>query len=302
VYADDVKLCNDAAKECLKIPEKHVTVAVRKASESEEYFWTTWEISALQNELGSIIGIISIGHDVTNTHSVVNRTSDLSDSVKTILDLQNYSFINHIPGVVYRCIADEKLTINFFSEGIELLTGYPSSYFSTERKYGYDVLIDKDDILMIESTIAIANKHKYEMEYRIIHKDTEIRWVFERGGVIFDPITNQSYIDGSIFDVTPRKKVEAALARSEDEVKGKKIGYSLDGPKVEERTKVRLKYSSDNKLAFKEEFLSYAKNGNAIWVEVDCQPLFDENNIHIGFMDIENDITRRRQHPLMHSQ
>jgi len=338
VYADDVKLCNDAAKECIKNPDKHVTVTVRKASESEEYFWTTWEISALQNELGSIIGIISIGHDVTNTHSVVNRTSDLSDSVKTILDLQNYSFINHIPGVVYRCIADEKLTINFFSEGIELLTGYPSSYFSTERKYGYDVLIDKDDILMVESSIAIAiaNKHKYEMEYRIIHKDNEIRWVFERGGVIFDPITNQSYIDGSIFDVTPRKKVEAALARSEDEVKklalvannttnsvliadvdqqiiwvnegftrisgytfdevkGKKIGYSLDGPKVEERTKVRLKYSLDNKLAFKEEFLSYAKNGNAIWVEVDCQPLFDENNIHIGFMAIENDITRRRQ-------
>ena len=338
VYADDVKLCNDAARECIKNPEKNITVTVRKASESEEYFWTTWEISALQNEQGVTIGIVSIGHDVTSTQSVVNRTTDLSDNVKTILNQQNYSFINHIPGVVYRCVADEQLTINFFSEGIELLTGYPPNHFSADRKFGYDMLIHKDDMIMVESTIAIAiaNKHKYEMEYRIIHKDNEIRWVFERGGANFDPTISQTYIDGSIFDITSRKKIEAALAKSEDEVKrlalvahsttnsvliadvdqqiiwvnegftrisgytsdevrGKKIGYSLDGPKVEERTKVRLKYALDNKLAFKEEFLSYAKNGNAIWVEADCQPLFDENNIHIGFMVIENDITRRRQ-------
>ncbi len=338
VYADDVKLCNDAARECIKNSEKQATVTVRKASEAEEYFWTTWEISALQNEQGAIIGIISIGHDVTNTQSVVNKTSDLSDNVKTILHQQNYSFIDHIPGVIYRCVVDESLTFIFCSDGIELLTGYPSSYFSTNRKFGYDGLIYKDDIVMVESTIAIAigNKHDYEMEYRIIHKDNEIRWVFERGGVNFDPATSNTYIEGSIFDITSRKKVEAALAKSEDEVKrlalvahnttnsvliadvdqqiiwvnegftrisgytldevkGKKIGYSLDGPKVEERTRVRLKYSLDNKLAFKEEFLSYAKNGNAIWVEVDCQPLFDENNTHIGFMSIENDITRRRQ-------
>ena len=51
VYADDVKLCNDAARECIKHPEKHVAVTVRKASEGEDYFWTTWEISVLKNDV-----------------------------------------------------------------------------------------------------------------------------------------------------------------------------------------------------------------------------------------------------------
>jgi PAS domain S-box-containing protein len=338
VYADDVKLCNDAAKECIKHPEKHVTVTVRKASEGEDYFWTTWEISVLKNDDGQIEGIISIGHDVTNTQSVINKTSDLTDNVKTILNQQLQKFVDHIPGVLYRFIADENYTIQFFSEGIESLTGYTSAELSVNRKAGYNHLIFKDDLPMVDAAIEVAidNKHKYELEYRIIHKDKEIRWVFERGGAVYDAEENITYLDGSIFDVTSRKKVEAALERSEDEVKrlalvahnttnsvliadinqhiiwvnegftrisgytleeirGKKIGYSLDGPKVDEKAKKRLQYSLDNKLAFKEEFLSYTKSGNPLWLEVDCQPLFDENNVHIGFMSIETDITRRQQ-------
>ncbi len=338
VYADDVKLCNDAAKECIKHPDKHITVTVRKASEGEDYFWTTWEISVLKNEDGSLAGIVSIGHDVTNTQSVINKTSDLTDNVRTILNQQLQKFVDHIPGVLYRFIADENYTIEFFSDGIEALTGYTSSELSINRRSGYNHLIFHDDLLMVDNAIelAIANKHKYEVEYRILHKDKEIRWVFERGGAVYDAEQNKTFIDGSIFDVTSRKKVEAALERSEDEVKrlalvahnttnsvliadtnqqiiwvndgftrisgytleeirGKKIGYSLEGPKVDQKTKIRLQYSLDNKLAFKEEFLSYPKSGNPLWLEVDCQPLFDENNVHIGFMSIENDITRRQQ-------
>lgn len=338
VYADDVKLCNDAARECIKHPEKHVAVTVRKPSEGEDYFWTTWEISVLKNEAGLVEGIVSIGHDVTNTQSVINKTSDLTDNVKTILNQQLQKFVDHIPGVLYRFIADENYTIDFFSDGIEALTGYTSSELSINRKAGYNHLIFNDDLLMVDKTIelAIANKHKYELEYRIVHKDKEIRWVFERGGAVYDAEQNMTFIEGSIFDVTSRKKVEAALERSEDEVKrlalvahnttnsvliadtnqqiiwvndgftrisgytleevkGKKVGYSLEGPKVDQKAKTRLQYSLDNKLSFKEEFLSYTKSGNPIWLEVDCQPLFDENNVHIGFMSIENDITRRQQ-------
>jgi len=48
-------------------------------------------------------------------------------------------------------------------------------------------------------------------------------------------------------------------------------------------------------LPFKDEFLSYVKNGDQVWVEVDSQPLFDEKGKHLGFMTIENDITKRKQ-------
>ncbi len=80
-----------------------------------------------------------------------------------------------------------------------------------------------------------------------------------------------------------------------DEVKGRKIGYSLEGPDADESAKKRLRHAIDNLLPFKDEFLCYVKNGGQVWVEVDSQPLFDEKGKHLGFMTIENDITRRKQ-------
>ncbi len=338
VYADDVKLCNEAARACIKNPEKHTTVTVRKATEDADYFWTTWEVSVLKNEQGYGIGIVSIGHDVTNTDKVVNRTLDLAQDQKKSQQYQFKSLIGHIPGIVYRCLADENLTVVFLSDVVEELTGYDTASLQQNRMNGLNKFIHADDIEMVKKSIqhAVLQKHHFEIEYRLIHKNGDIKWVFERGGITFEPNDGNTYIEGTIFDITDRKKVEAALERSEDEVKrlalvahnttnsvliadidqqiiwvnegftrisgytleeikGKKIGYSLDGPKIDERAKLRLKHALDNKLSFKEEFLSYAKNGQAIWLEVDCQPLFDEHNLHIGFMAIENDVTRRRQ-------
>ena len=136
-------------------------------------------------------------------------------------------------------------------------------------------------------------------------------------------------------DITHRKKTEAALEKSEDEVRrlalvahnttnsvmitdedenitwvnegftritgymleeirGKKIGYSLEGPEMDVANQQRIRHALDNKLPFNEEFISYQKNGTSIWLRVDCQPLFDEKGKHLGFMAIETDITRRK--------
>ncbi|MFX7816724.1 PAS domain S-box protein, partial [Acinetobacter baumannii] len=73
------------------------------------------------------------------------------------------------------------------------------------------------------------------------------------------------------------------------------IGFSLEGERGDEKARKKLRHALDNKLAFKEEFYSQTKSGNYIWVEADCQPLFDEANEHIGYMAIENDVTRRKE-------
>lgn len=38
VYAEDIKPCNEAAKECIRNPEKPVSITVRKACEGDEFF------------------------------------------------------------------------------------------------------------------------------------------------------------------------------------------------------------------------------------------------------------------------
>lgn len=342
VYSRDVVLCNAAAKACIKEPGESFSITVRKATDAKDYNWTQWELSCLRRDDSSPYAIVCVGHDVTKKDPYNSSLDDAKKAQnKPSINLNEHQFtslVNHIPGVIYRNIADENCSVLFISNEIENLTGHPADFFYKDRKNGYASLIHEEDKAIVRSSInnAILNKEQYALEYRIHHKDGDIRWVFERGQAIQEGNNEPGFLDGCIFDVTPKKQVEAALAYSQDEVKrlamvahsttssvmitdageniiwvnqgftkisgynldelkGKKIGYSLEGPEVDIQAQKRLRFAIDNRLPIKDEFLSYVKNGDQVWVEVDSQPLFDEKGMHLGFMTIENDITKRKQ-------
>ena len=131
------------------------------------------------------------------------------------------ALVNHIPAAIYRCRGDAVLTLEFFSDEVEKLTGYPVSYFLSNREKGYSSLVLPEDWPRLQQSIlnAIGNKERYEIEYRIRHRSGEERWVFECGMAVYDDNDKISYVDGCIFDITLRKHTEAALARTKDEVK-----------------------------------------------------------------------------------
>ncbi|MEQ1625400.1 MAG: PAS domain-containing protein, partial [Sediminibacterium sp.] len=344
VYAQDVSLCNAAAKACIKSPGKSVGITVRKATDETDYNWTQWELSCVRNESGTAIAIICVGHDVTKKEPYNSSLDDhqrehVTPSIGNKMDDEQFiSLVNNIPGVIYRCLGDEDFSVVFISNEIEHLTGFPATHFMNNQKDGYTALIYPDDKALVKQTIleAIHKKQQYAIEYRVVHKEGDLRWVFERGQGVYDQNQVLSYLDGCIFDITVQKHVEQALAYSQDEVKrlamvahsttnsvmitdadeniiwvnqgftrisgysldeikGKKIGFSLEGPEADEDSQKRLRYALDNRLPFKDEFHSFVKTGEQVWLEVDSQPLFDEKGKHLGFMTIENDITRRKQ-------
>lgn len=139
-----------------------------------------------------------------------------------IMDIHKLrALVSHIPAAIYRCRGDAFLTLEFFSDEIEKLTGYPVAHFMAHVQTGYSSLIHPDDKEGVQTAMrqAIARKEKYEIEYRIFRKDGEMRWVFESGQAVYDAENKLSYVDGCLFDITPRKNAEAALARTKDEVK-----------------------------------------------------------------------------------
>lgn len=131
------------------------------------------------------------------------------------------ALVNHIPGAIYRCRGDEHLSLEFFSDEIEKLTGYPIEYFTGNRAFGYSNIVHMDDLSRLKETIrrAIQDREKYEIEYRIVKKDGSISWVYESGQAVYDDEDKVDYIDGCIFDVTRRRQTEEALAESRDERK-----------------------------------------------------------------------------------
>ena len=333
LHNDDIPSYFQAIDTCLQFPFKSVTVDLRckPVPGDTAPHWIRWEVSVSGEKDKKTIS--HIGHAIAAAEAVAANTNNGNN-----LDISKLNaLVNHIPGAIYRCRGDEFLSLEFFSEEIEKLTGYPVDHFMNNRKDGYLKLVYNDDVDRLKAAMyhAIAKKEKFEIEYRITRKDGELRWVFESAQAVYDDADKVSYVDGCIFDITRRRQTEMALARSEDEVKrlalvahnttnsvlitdadgiitwvnegyarisgytpeevrGKRIGYSLIGPGYDEKSQQLIQSALDKRLPFKEEFISYTKSGKPIWLEVDCHPLQDENGTHLGFMAVESDITQRK--------
>lgn len=65
---------------------------------------------------------------------------------------------------------------------------------------------------------AVAAGDAFEAEYRVIHEDGRIRWVWERSAIIRSE-ESPSLIQGVLFDITDRKAAEEVLRNSEAEVR-----------------------------------------------------------------------------------
>jgi PAS domain S-box-containing protein len=65
---------------------------------------------------------------------------------------------------------------------------------------------------------AIAEARPFEAEYRVLHTDGRIRWVWERSAIMH-PEGRPTLTQGVIFDITDRKQAEDVLRESETEVR-----------------------------------------------------------------------------------
>lgn len=323
----------EAIKNALMFKGQPVSVTVKLDGKPAQ--WARWELTA--REQADAVYITHIGHKELTGYETENR--ELGDNV-FLFGLDNdkvRSLVNHIPGAIYRCRGDENVTLEFFSEGIERLTGYPLSYFLNDRLNGFSNLIYEPDREMFRQNDRrmIMEKGKFQIEYRIVTKQGEVKWVLESGKVN-DAGDGTVFIDGYIFDITSRKQTEEALAISEgevrklalvahnstnsvmitdaseniiwinegytrisgftlEEIRSKKIGYSLQTNGAETEASKKIRSYLSHRMPFKDEFISYTKTGEPIWLEVDCQPLQDETGRHLGFMAVENDITERKK-------
>ncbi|WP_254568646.1 histidine kinase dimerization/phosphoacceptor domain -containing protein [Oscillatoria sp. HE19RPO] len=124
----------------------------------------------------------------------------------------------NIPGAVYRklCLLD-RWTMELIGEEIQAISGYPAADFIFNHRRRYTSIIHPDDLPRVENLLARLSTADaaFEIEYRIVHRDGNPRWICERGKVIFSEQGEPLWVDGVLFDITARTQVEAKLARRE---------------------------------------------------------------------------------------
>ena len=122
------------------------------------------------------------------------------------------SLVANIPGAVYRCVRDEDWTMEWLSDAFEEISGYPASDFIESAERTFASVIHPADREQVERSVseAVEARRAFTLEYRIVRRDGEIRWVLERGR-LQEADDGRRWLDGAIFDVTARHEAEDAL-------------------------------------------------------------------------------------------
>jgi diguanylate cyclase (GGDEF)-like protein/PAS domain S-box-containing protein len=125
------------------------------------------------------------------------------------------TLLSNIPGAMYRCGLDSDWDMEFISDNIESISGYPASEFIQSSVRTFASIIHPDDREGVEQTVgdAVDRGEPYILEYRIVGADGGIRWVYEKGQGVFGPEGTVLWLDGAIFDVTERKLLQEQLAK-----------------------------------------------------------------------------------------
>lgn len=125
------------------------------------------------------------------------------------------SFISNIPGMAYRCLNEKGWPMLFISDAVSDLTGYEADDFLLPTpKMSFAELYHPEDL----DELSKLNKSEGEftLEYRIITKQGDVRWVLEKGVHITDESGKTAFIDGFITDITARKEMEQQLTAAKE--------------------------------------------------------------------------------------
>jgi PAS domain S-box-containing protein len=248
------------------------------------------------------------------------------------------ALINHLPAALYHCaIQDDRLLLDFISEGFSDITGYPVQEVIEKRVEVYRQLVHPDDLPQLTAIIkqSIQDSKDFTATYRITHRSGKIRWVRENGR-IYQDTAGASHLMGYVFDISAEHAAAELLEANRQEldllsrvarntsdsiiiadpqgeivwvneaferisgyakafILGKRLGYSLEESSANQEVKLLLEEAILQATTFHVETTSITASGQKIWLEVDMQPLLDENGKHLGFLLVENDITSRKQ-------
>jgi diguanylate cyclase (GGDEF)-like protein/PAS domain S-box-containing protein len=127
------------------------------------------------------------------------------------------TLLSNLDGMVYRCRQDAYWTMEFVSQGCFALTGYREEQLLLNRGISYEEVIHPEDRQQVRIAIeeAIAEKRRFNLEYRVVRADGAVRWVWERGSGIPVPLGSMPMLEGFIQDITERKQADEALREAE---------------------------------------------------------------------------------------
>lgn len=185
-------------------PDRESVVTVRCLRKDGGSRWMEMHMNpaAARQDSHAVVGVVGTLRDVTRRV----REEQLERANHRTLE----SFMGNLPGMVYRCRNDQEWTMDYVSAGSLELTGYKPEDIINNETLSYARLIHTYDRQRIwnEVQTALGENRPFELEYRIITRQGEEKWVWERGKGVFSISGELLALEGYIADITKSKLVE----------------------------------------------------------------------------------------------
>jgi PAS domain S-box-containing protein len=140
-------------------------------------------------------GIVMSGYNITHRKRL---EMDLKTSQEHL-----ESLVLNVPGIVFRCNA--RYQMKFISHEIQRVTGYAASTFMNGMQSFMNQVHPGDRLALAKSVMHLtASQNRCSMNYRMIHANGDVCWMFERKQGVFDPQGNLLWLDGILLDVSDR--------------------------------------------------------------------------------------------------
>ncbi len=194
---------------------------VREEVDGRELRYSLSSKFPLRDDTGVVTGICSLTTDITDIkqseealrvahddleHQVEERTRELREQEKNLLDAQE---IGHLGSYVFDHQANRLIS---FSKEFARVHGVSVDDITGPLNMNVDHLTHPNDWIMLEATYNTSweNREAFEVEYRIIRPDGELRHILEIGDFVRDVDGPPTVLKGIVQDITERSLLDRA--------------------------------------------------------------------------------------------
>lgn len=163
-----------------------------------------WNCKAVRLD-GEFANIIATARDISEYRQIEKEKEKL------------LAIIDRSPAVALIWKNEEDWPVEFISKNIEQF-GYQAEDFAS-KQFSYLNIVhpeDREPILDLVNEYIAKKQERYELVYRIISKNGDIRWVKDWTWDLYDKAGNCIWHEGIVLDITELKEAEEDLANEKE--------------------------------------------------------------------------------------
>ena len=210
-HPDDLASCADAHKRLLA-GESPVTLTYRMRRKDGRHVWVETTVTVIwDQDTMRMRGSVAVTRDIQERQQMAQELEVSRRRLESLLD--------NAAGALYRCANDEDFTMEFISDEIQAISGYPASDFIDNAVRSYASVIHPDDREHVGAAVdeGVEGRYPWSVEYRVVNDYGGICWVHEKGCGTYGDDGELLWLDGFVFDSTEQKLIEEELQEAREE-------------------------------------------------------------------------------------